>query len=146
MSAISRREKIVQALLARLALDPFFRSVRRGDRAALEADELPAAIISDRGDRAEELSPTHRLVSFDVAVDVVVAGEDAADALAQIAEARAHVLHACAEPTLGGLAIRVDYDGSSEPEFADIPGRPPEAAARLALSIEYVEDRLDPWA
>ncbi len=143
---ISRREQIVQELMTRLALIPFFRSVRRGDRAALEVVDLPAALVHERGDSAVDRGPSLRTISLGVHVDVVVRGTDAGDALSQLAEARANVLSAIAEPTLDGLASTVSYEGSGDPEWADVPGQPPEVALRMALAIEYEESREDPWA
>lgn len=142
----SRRERIVQALVGRIESSGWFESVFRGDPAAVEVARMPAAIVQDGGDASVELSPVHRRLSMRVSVDVVVRGTDHAVALSAIAEARARVLEVIAEPTLGGLASEVQYEGCTDPAGAETPGRPPELTSRLSLVVEYLEDRADPWA
>lgn len=105
--------------------------------------QLPALVQLDGGETVQDLETGVLAIETRVAVLLVHKAATAAELATGLNAMRAAVLQALwADPRLGGLAIRVRYDGCDDPEVdedADVLGQ-----LQLFFTIERGEYELDP--
>jgi hypothetical protein len=117
--------------------------VRRNWMGTPDLDQLPAAVLFDGGETAQDFVTCRLQVESDATIDVVCRAAEADDIGAElsnrIAEIKALLM---ADETLGGVLSRIRYRGCDEPVLDDQDGGSPVAATTLtfALLYEHAED------
>ncbi len=144
----SHRENVLEALFAKLFGLVWFKSRRRNWINMLDPkDDYPALVLFDGGDDLDEYSPVQNEARLRADVFVAVRTATPEELGPALSEARARVIQALgADPHLGGLVSQVRHVATTDPDYADQIGQPPEASMTLALTITTLEGVADPYS
>ncbi len=150
---LSIRERVLQAFFDRFAGLSAYPLKKRMPNWLIDPGELPALIQIDGGSEPlggdDASSGYGDIVRIQLRVTVIAGlrGETTDDLGADLSAARADILVAATgDPTLGGLASNVRWDGDEDPVPLVETGAPPHAVFGINFLVIYQEAADDPFS